>query len=71
MNVNDYNALGCTPLIMASYHGEYKMVQDLLDKEANIEVLDSKKQNALYYSIIKNHFKISDYLISKGAHIDS
>jgi ankyrin repeat protein len=75
---NEYESLikGTTPLILAVKKNQMNVVKELvgsiiLSPKADINVKDSLSNNALMYAIKDKNYEMTEYLIDKGAEVNS
>lgn len=71
VNINQKNASGDTPLIIAAWEGNHELVETLLNAGAKIDTKSREKLTALRYAIETNHTKVSHLLIDRGANINA
>jgi ankyrin repeat protein len=64
--VDARNELGETALMLASKSGHVRIVQNLLDHAANINILNSSGQSALFYAVLFCKPEIADMLLRAG-----
>ncbi len=57
-------------LMLACKNGHYEIVKILLKANADIDCIDSKQHDLVYYAIIKNHHQILRLLIKNNAKIN-
>ncbi len=76
-NINDTDASGCTLLHLSAARGDLELVQFLLDKDADISILDGSEWSALRFAveaITEKNFVTQDAIIKcllqKKANID-
>ncbi len=62
-----YGKENYTPLMGAARNGDYKMVGELLEKGAEVNLQDTAENTALYYAVIGDHTKVATLLIAYGA----
>jgi ankyrin repeat protein len=60
-----------TALHMASNNGHYKVVEVLLNNEANIEAKTTMSRTPLHISCLRGYFEIVKLLVDSGASINS
>lgn len=74
-NINDFNEYGWTPLIVAAYNGNLKIVRMLLDFGADINARNIKGTTVLMYAkdyaISTGDKSVFDFLISRGANTNA
>ncbi|KAI0888363.1 ankyrin repeat-containing domain protein [Annulohypoxylon maeteangense] len=70
INLNETNRDGKTALMIASQSNKLGLVQWLLTKGADIDVLDSFNKSALYYAVSNGHVETVTALLKKGARVD-
>ncbi len=68
--VNKQNNNGQTPLMVAAFAGQSRMVSYLIRKGANIDACDLNGMQALHYACESGNLAIVKQLVSKGAAID-
>lgn len=72
-DINDQNSKGWTPLIVASYHGQYEVVKRLIEHGACISKTNYKGTTPLMYAkdyaFSTNDFKTAQLLFKCGASI--
>ena len=67
MGLND----GHTPLHKASYDGDMKKVNELIDEGANINAEDVIRMTPLHYSCINGHLNVINTLLDMGADVNA
>ena len=67
MGLND----GHTPLHKASYDGDMKKVNELIDEGANINAEDVIQMTPLHYSCINGHLNVINTLLDMGADVNA
>lgn len=71
--VNDRNEHGWSPIIIAAYHGNYEVVDFLLDKGADVNDTNINGTSVLMYAknfcIKANDRYLFDFLVAKGADV--
>jgi len=66
-DVNTRNTEGVTPLHLAAYQGNVKLMQFLIQKGALLNSIDNDGYTPLYWAILGNNFYAVHLLIRKGA----
>ena len=66
INEHYIDAGGWTPLIAASAQGHIKIVELLIENNADINATDNNEYNALWYALKNNHLEVAKLLIKKG-----
>lgn len=71
--VNDRNEHGWSPIIIATYHGNYEVVEFLLEKGADVNDVNNNGTSVLMYAkdfcIKANDKYLFDYLVARGADV--
>ncbi len=67
MNVNHKDKVKETPLFYAAREGKVECCRLLLNNGADVNVVDDRKQTALYFAKKFNHEKVINLLIEYGA----
>lgn len=71
--VNDRNEHGWSPIIIAAYHGNYEVVEFLLEKGADVNDININGTSVLMYAkdfcIKANDRYLYDLLVAKGANV--
>ncbi len=68
--VNMRNACLWTPLMMAALNGHYDAVEKLIDKGAEVDMVDKGGYSAMMLAASNNFPFIVEYLIEKGADVN-
>ncbi len=71
LDINEPNDWNCTPLFVAIVSGSLDTVKWLVERGCDITILHSCGSSLLYFAIEKSQFSIANYLINKGAIVDS
>lgn len=61
---------GKTPLMIASKEGDLDFVKFLVEKGADVNFLSIHGVNALWYSVVAEHYEISKFLIYEGSDVN-
>lgn len=61
---------GFTPLHLAALNGHYQIAEYLIQKGADIKLVNKKNQNALMLACSQGHVKVAHFLITNGASVD-
>jgi ankyrin repeat protein len=69
--LNSVNALNQTPLLIASYMKNNKVVKFLLDKGADLEIKDRYGSTALHMAVVGDNKEGVEMLVQKGANINA
>lgn len=67
--VNQKDGLGITPLCMATMYGHKKVVQVLINADADIELQDDSGRTPLHIASLYGNVKIAQALIAAGANL--
>lgn len=68
--INMRNACLWTPLMIAALNGHYDAVEKLLDKGAELDLVDKGGYSAMMLAASNNFASIVDLLIQRGAEVD-
>ena len=60
---------GHTRLIMSAINGDINTMKDLLNKGADVNVVDNMGRNALYWSILKGNYEAVELLLKHNSNI--
>ena len=70
-NLEAKDKKGFTPLLLAAYNGDLKMVEFLVSKGANLEAKDIYDSTPLLWAVRREgNLPMVEFLVSKGANID-
>ena len=61
----------CTPMHLAARYGHLKLVQLLVEHEANMNAWDDLHRGPLHYAANFDRLEIEEFLLSKGAKYDA
>jgi len=69
--INNTNKFGLTPLMISCKYGFIDIVQMLLEKDANVNILDIDKTSALMYASLNKQSKMVKLLIDAHADVNA
>lgn len=62
---------GDTALMKATREGVYTVVKELIDVGANINAINSDRNNALWFACFGNHYDLINLLLANKINIDN
>lgn len=65
IDINEKNAEGITPLMIASKYGHSEIVEELLNKGALVSICDKDGKTALTYARESENYKINEQILNK------
>ena len=68
--LNDRNADGMTPLNLAAINGNYEIVQELMNRNADIHIGDLDNSQPIHLAAISGNVQIAELLLASGADIN-
>ena len=71
IDIDQVDPKGCTPLMLASYHGHSHVVRVLLNKRANVSIVGDGGITALHLSALQGHLAVSKMLVNAGADLEA
>jgi len=69
-NINTRDQTASTLLIIAAQKGYFDIVQHLVTKGANLDLMNSVGQTALHLAVYFGHEKIAEFLVKSGADVN-
>ncbi|XP_033225980.1 serine/threonine-protein phosphatase 6 regulatory ankyrin repeat subunit C [Belonocnema kinseyi] len=69
--LNKQNAVGWTPLLIASHRGHMELVSNLLANHARVDVFDLEGRSALHLASERGYIQVCDALLANKAFINS
>lgn len=69
--LNKQNAIGWTPLLIASHKGHMELVNNLLTNHSRVDVFDNEGRSALHLAAEKGYLQVCDALLANKAFINS
>ena len=70
IDIDQGNPMGATPLMCAAFHGHSQVVGILLNKGANVSLVDEYGATALHLSAQEGDLSVSEMLIEAGADLE-
>jgi len=70
-DVNEADANGRTPLMIAAHQGDLEQARFLLNANANVNAFPSREQTALILASSQGHLEMVDLLLNTGADLNA